>query len=207
MTRARRYKNVTLVVLIALFAACTAATPTPAPTPSPTRTRTPYPTYTPYPTLTPYPTYTPLPPTPTLTPLPTLGIGDAVRAPRWSVRVVKAEPTLEFETYYLKEDARTRMVVVTIEYTYLGGRETIFSPESVLLVYTGSEGLTGWARTPVLYRGEVNTDLVSFKESTIAVHIAPGTTRVERFIYEFPKEYTSFRLYFPETESVAVTLE
>ena len=113
---------------------------------------------------------------------------------------------MAFETFYLKEDAPNQLIVLTIEYTYHGAAETDFSPESVVLVYTGSEGLTGWARTPVLYRGEHSASVVSFGDSTLTIYVQPGITRVERWVYEFPKEYTSFCLLFPETEAIVINV-
>lgn len=77
---------------LAVFGACTSATPTPAPT------YTPYPTYTPaarpapQPTYTPEPTYTPVPPQPTYTPAPTVVIPPTpTAAPGLQTLVVSAD--------------------------------------------------------------------------------------------------------------------
>ncbi|MBL7182904.1 MAG: hypothetical protein ISS50_00475 [Anaerolineae bacterium] len=202
--------GLTLVALLLVGCGMPAVTPTPVPTASP------YPTYTPVPTATPYPTYTPLPPTPTPTAVPltatptpvsTPTVGDTVIGSHWKVKVVKVETGDEFGPRGFEEDARNHFVIVTLEYTYLGAGRAEFFPESVVLVYTGSTGLQGWAQTPILHRGEFSSQVVDFTEDVAVNYLDSGDTRTEVFVYEFRDTYTDFRLYFPETQAIAISLE
>jgi hypothetical protein len=175
-------------------------------TPTPDPTYTPLPTLIPYATLTSYPTYTSIPPTATPTITPTPKVGDTVVGPRWKVKVVKVETATEFGDYYLEATSNHRFVIVTLEYTYLGPGKAEFIPESVILVYTGSTGLTGWAQTTSLYRGEISSEVIDFDETARVYYLESKTSRTEAFVYEFNKDYADFRLYFPEIQPIAIKL-
>lgn len=170
-------------------------------------TATSYPTLTPYPTSTAYPTYTPIPPTATPTQIAPRSVGQTVIGPRWRVRVTKAESGTEFGTFYLTEDATTQMVIITLEYTYLGSESTSFYPESVVLVHTGEERLRGWARNPALYQGQYSSHVVDFTEEVTTQFVNSGDTRTEIFVYSFNKDFTSFLLYFPETTPIVIDID
>jgi hypothetical protein len=202
-------KKITMVlgmclILSVSLTACSDLVTTSTPYP----THIPLPTLTPYATLTPYPTYTPIPPTATPTTAPTPSVGDTVVGQRWKVRVAKVETGDKFATYAItKVGAKTHLVIITLEYTYLGAGKAEFSPESVLLAYTGSAGLTGWAQTPRLYKGELSSEIVDFDKTARLFYLESNTGRTETFVYQFNKEYTDFRLYFPETMPIVVKLK
>ena len=98
------------------------------------------------------------------------------------------------------------MVIVTIEYTYLGQGRAEFSPETVVLMNTSTVGLVGWARTAELYQAEDNSRIVDFDKESLTNYLDSGETKTEVFIWEFPGNYTDFRLFFPETEAIDITL-
>jgi len=145
--------------------------------------------------------------TSTPTPASTPTIGDTVIGPHWKVKVVEVETGDEFGPFGFVEGTKNHFVIVTLEYTYLGPGRAEFFPESVVLVYTGSTGLQGWARKTTLYRGEISSHVVDFREEVVVNYLDSGETRTETFVYEFRKEYADFRLYFPETEAIAISLE
>lgn len=142
----------------------------------------------------------------TATPASTPTVGDIVIGPHWKVKVIKVETGDEFGPFGFEEGTKNHFVIVTLEYTYLGPDRAEFFPESVILVYTGNTGLKGWARKTALYRGEISSQVVHFAEEVIVNYLDSGETRTETFIYEFRKEYTDFRLFFPETEAIAINI-
>ncbi len=195
----------------ATFEAIPTDTPTLTPVPS-TSTPTPTSTHTPTPipptatsTATSTPSPTPIPPT--STPISTPTVGDTVIGSRWKIKVTKVETADEFGTYYFKEDSANHFVIVTLEATYLGSETREWFPESVLLAHTGNDGFTGWVRIPNLYKGMFSSQITDFSEMVTVNFAQPETVLKETFLFEFPKDYTDFRLYFPETEAIAISLE
>jgi hypothetical protein len=124
---------------------------------------------------------------------------------RWAVKVTAATTAEEWETFYVDAGSTNYMIVVTIEYKNLGKEAVSFSPESVVLVYTGTEQ-TGWGQTPALHKSGGSTIVTEFKTDSVMYLIATGEARVDTFVYEFPRGYTEFTLYFPETPAVVLTL-
>jgi hypothetical protein len=146
------------------------------------------------PTSTPYPTYTPYPPPPTAPPA------------RWDVAVLASEGTLEFGDFYIPEGSTTRLIHLTITYTYNGPGSAEFSPETLTLMNDSGTGFQGWAKPPVLYRADGQTNILDFANDSVIHNLASGTTRTEDFVWEWPTEYDQFRLFFPETEAIDVSI-
>jgi len=161
-------------------------------TPMPTYTSVP--TYTPLPTYTPFPTYTPLPPTAT------------IESERWDVKVISAEGAREYGTFYVEGEGLTRMIVLTIEYTYTGTGRAEFSPESAVLVYSGTIGFTGWSKTPILYQSEDTSQITDFSEESLVIRVDAGETRTDTFVWVFGADYTDFWLLFPESDAIDVSI-
>lgn len=162
--------------------------------------------WTPVPTLTPYPTFTPLPIPPTSTPITNQKLGDDVIGARWKVKVIKAEAVAEYETWSFPSGSKNHMVILTVEYTYLGSEDINFYPESAVLAYVDTDGFTGWSRTPRLYRGE-NSGITDFDTSATTKYVRSGDTFTDTFIYEFPNDYRNFIFYFPETLPIEVQVK
>ena len=162
--------------------------------------------WTPVPTFTPYPTFTPLPIPPTSTPISNQKIGDEVIGTHWKVKVIKAEGATEYETWSFPSGSQNHMVILTVEYTYLGSEDINFYPESAVLAYVETEGFTGWSRTPRLYRGE-NSGITDFDTSATTMYVRSGDTFTDIFIYEFPIDYKNFIFYFPETLPIEVQIK
>jgi cytochrome c5 len=182
------------------------STYTPLPTLTPKSTYTPLPTLTANSTYTPYPTYTAVPPASAPTQAPLAAVGDTVEGGNWRVTVTQAETGDEFGPYYFDTGATTHFVILTLEYTYLGSERRVFTPESVVLVYTGS-GLTGWTETPALYQGESYFEVTNFAESAVAFNMFSGDSRTEQFAYDFPIPYTDFVLLFPGLPGIVIDLD
>ena len=144
---------------------------------------TPPPTATLAPTATPYPTY------------------------RGSVKVVSAEGVAEFGTFYMPSGSTGRLVLLTIEYTNTGQDKAEFSPDTVILMNKTASGIVGWGRTPALYRAESTSRIEDLDEEAFLNFVDPQDTKTEVFAWEFPKSYTSFRLYFPEAETIEVSIK
>jgi hypothetical protein len=144
-------------------------------------------------TATPYPTYTPFPPT--ATPKPDL----------WSVKVNSVTTAGEFGTYS-PTDENMRFIILSIEYTYRGEEAVAFFPES--LVLTDMTGMhIGWSRTPSLYQGDGNTNIILFTSDTVMSQISPGKTVNDIFVWIFPKDRSKFQLFFPESKALEISLE
>jgi len=148
-------------------------------------TSTPYPTYTRYPTFTPQPTQSP---------------------PRFEIRVISAEATLTFETFYIEEGSTTRMIHMTILYTFNGPGTTQFSPETVVLMNRSGTSLRGWGRVPEIYRSEASGSTFDLREVSTLTTLSPGTSYTDDFVWEWPTQYTDFTLYFPESEPIEVSI-
>lgn len=153
------------------------------------------PTATPYPTYTPLPTYTP--PPPTATP----DAGD------WEVDVISAESSLEFEDFFIPEDGTNTLIIVVVKYAYEGPGRIQFSPESVVLTYTGSEKFMGWSQTADLYQSEGDSQVVDFSEQALLNTLNPGDAKTDTFVWEFPRSYKNFILLFPSAEPIEVTIK
>lgn len=161
--------------------------------------------WTPVPTFTPYPTFTPLPIPPTSTPISNQKIGDEVVGTRWKVKVTKVETASEFGTWNFPAGSTNYFVIVTVDYTYLGSEKISFYPEGVTLVDVGTE-LTGWSRTPRLYRNE-NSEIIDFSVDSKVMILKSGDTHIDTFAYEFPNYYKEFILYFPETLPIEIQVK
>lgn len=195
-TALRRYSVQLILILIALStSSCGGVNVSLGTTATPIPTYTSVPTYTPPPTYTPFPTYTPLPPTATIEP------------ERWDVKMISAEGTREYGTFYIEGEGLTRMIVLTIEYTYTGTGRAEFSPESVVLVYSGTRGFTGWSETPSLYQSEDTSQITDFSEESLVIRVDSGETRTDTFVWQFFKEYTDFWLLFPESNAIDVIID
>lgn len=140
------------------------------------------------PTSTPYPTYTPYPPA------------------RWEVTVLSSEGTLEFGDFFIPDGSTTRLIHLRITYTYNGPGTADFSPETLTMMNASGIGFNGWAKPPVLYRAEGQTTVLDFANDSVVNSIATGTTLTEDFVWEWPTEYGEFRLFFPETEAIDVSI-
>lgn len=162
--------------------------------------------WTPVPTFTPYPTFTPLPIPPTSTPISNQKIGDEIIGARWKVKVTRAETTNEFSDWSFPEGSTNHFVTVTVEYTYLGSEKISFYPEGVVLANVGANSLTGWSRTPRLYRNE-NSEIIDFQEATKVLILQSGDTFIDTFVYEFPIDYKEFILYFPESLPIEIQVK
>lgn len=152
------------------------------------------PTATAYPTHTPLPTYTPLP-----TSLPA----------RWDVKVLSVITLQDFDGATPKSD-ESRWIIITIEYTYQGLGSVAFSPESLILMNITTDAPSkyyGWSNPTLRYQPENISTSISFDKKASMIDISPGTTRVDRFGWIYPKELTNFRLFFPETEAIDITVE
>jgi hypothetical protein len=148
------------------------------------------PTSTPYPTYTRYPTFTPQP---------------AQSPPRFEVRVISAEEIQHFGDFYIPEGGATRMIHMTILYTFNGPGTAEFSPATVVLMNrTGS--LRGWGRVPVIYRSEASAATFDLREQSTLTALTSGTSFTDDFVWEWPTQYTEFSLYFPESEPVEVNI-
>lgn len=124
----------------------------------------------------------------------------------WQVTVTSAESTEEWDEFYVDADSDNYIVVVTVEYRNLRNASVDFAPESVLLVYTGTDE-SGWAQTPALHKASDSSVITDFWEESIVYQVEAGQARTGTFIYEFPRGYTEFALYFPETVRIPVLLE
>jgi hypothetical protein len=185
------------------------AEPTQPPTAVPTETPVP-PTFTPRPTKTPPPpTPTPEPtePPPTSTPAAPPTVGDTVVGPYWQVQIQDVELSQEFGDYS-QNDETFQFIIITAEVTYLGaeGSEGQYSPEAVVLMQVGPSD-TGWSKRAILYRGENSSQIMFFDEVSLLNYMDAGESRTETFVFTFPKRFTDFRFYFPETPAIIVDLE
>lgn len=162
--------------------------------------------WTPVPTFTPYPTFTPLPIPPTSTPISNQKIGDEIIGARWKVKVTRAETTNEFGDWSFPAGATNHNVIVIVEYTYLGSEKINFYPEGVVLANVGANSLTGWSRTPRLYRNE-NSEIIDFSTATKVLILQSGDTFIDTFVYEFPIDYKEFILYFPESLPIEIQVK
>jgi hypothetical protein len=148
-------------------------------------TSTPYPTYTRYPTFTPQPTQSP---------------------PRFEIRVISAEAVQNFGDFYIPEGSTTRMIHMSILYTFNGPGTAEFSPETVVLMNRSGTNLRGWGRVPALYRSEASGATFDLKEESTLTTLSPGTSFTDDFVWEWPTQYTEFTLYFPESEPIEVNI-
>lgn len=189
-------KTIGVILATLLLAECGApSTPIP-PTATPYPTLTPYPTVTPYPTNTPFPTYTPLPST--ATPVP----------PAWNVKLTSVTTNTQFGDYEVTDKGtKTQFIIITLEYTYQGQERVTFSPESVVLAYTGQEGFTGWAKLPTLYRPDDSSNDIDFDTAAQAKYLSTGANHTDVFVWQFNKDYKEFMLYFPGTDVIEITVE
>jgi hypothetical protein len=151
---------------------------------------------------TPIPTETPIP-----TPVSFAEVGDTVISPNWEVKVLEVRTDSEFETmHFSDQNTTTHFVIITLEYTYLGSKTIKWSPEGIILVHTG-ERLEGWSRTPTFYQTEFSTSLTNFTEDVIFISARPQVPEIATLVYRFPQDFVDFRLYFPETTGVSITLD
>ena len=120
--------------------------------------------------------------------------------------MISAEASLEYGEFFIPEDGKNRLVIVTIEYTYLSQGRAEFSPESVVLMNTSILGYVGWAKTADLYQAEGSSRIVDLDEESLTDYVDSGETKTEVFVWEFPRNYTDFRLFFPEAEAIDITL-
>jgi len=121
----------------------------------------------------------------------------------WDVKVLSASVADEWQTYYVDADSTDHMIVIELAFTNLRRETVSFSPESVILVYTGLDE-TGWTETPALHKSANSTQVIDFYEESVMYSVAPGETRKDTFVYEFPRSYVEFTLYFPESEAVPI---
>jgi hypothetical protein len=124
----------------------------------------------------------------------------------WGVKVISARSVEEWDTFYVDADSTNYMIVIEIEYKNLRPNAVQFSPESVVLVNTGTDE-TGWGETPALHKSGSSTQITDFTEESIMYTLAGGESRADTFVYEFPRGFSDFRLYFPESEAIAITLD
>lgn len=204
------------VLILLSFAGCALVAPTPTPMPTltaqptytPPPTFTPPPTQTPLPTLTPLPTATRVPPTETPTPTPfvTPKTGDTVKGEFWRVKIVKVETADSFSSFS-PTNADSQLLIITADVTYLGPPERgMYSPEAISITHIGAdqEGFTNHVRT---YRAENSALLTDFSNESLMLTVKRGETRRETFVTVFPKSFSEFLFYFPETQAIAFTLE
>jgi len=154
-------------------------------------------TATPYPTYTPFPTFTP--PPPTATPVPE----------RWSVKVISTTKAQTFGNWFLTEDKKAEIIIVTIEYTYMGQEMTEFYPMSVVLLFPDGSTYPGFGITAFYYQPESNVNVRNFmKEGATLTFIKPGQTKTEKFGWELLSSGDlKFRILFPETKPIDITIE
>jgi hypothetical protein len=124
----------------------------------------------------------------------------------WGVKVTSARSAEEWDEFYVDADSTNYMVVIEIEYKNLRPSATDFSPESVVLVHTGLDE-TGWGQTPALHKQGDSTQITDFEEESVMFSIASDESHADTFVYEFPRGFTEFLLYFPETPAIAIKLE
>jgi len=162
-------------------------------------------TQTAAPTITPYPTFTPLP---AATPITAHKIGDEVIGARWKVKVTKVEMLKEYATFSPRLDT-SRMIVLTVEYTYIGSGKIEFYPESAFLVLVGDASglLSGLTLTPTLYKSETASDVVDFSVNSKTLILKSGDNYADKFVYIFSEEYKNYLFYFPEMLPITITVK
>ncbi len=124
----------------------------------------------------------------------------------WQVTVVSAEATDEWDEFYVEPDSENYIVVLTVDIRNLRNTSVQFAPETVVLAHTGPEE-TGWAQTPALHTTNDSTLITDFWEDSVVYELAAGQTRTDTFVYEFPRGFTEFDLYFPESVGLPVSLQ
>ncbi len=162
-----------------------------------------YPTYTPYPTSTPViPTFTPGPPK-------FAEVGEEIASENWKMRVVSAQPVLEYGGEVLPSNDNLQFIVITVEYQYLGKYKMDFYPEAVMLVQLkDNQQAFGGIYFPKFYRNVKSKDPASF-ETTTYIQVTdpyPNDQVTGEFVYKFPKESIEFLLLFPESQPILVKL-
>jgi hypothetical protein len=100
-------------------------------------------------------------------------------------------------------------VIVTIEYTYLGRETTEFSPQSVVLLFPDNSSWPGYALAATDYQSESNNKVMNFfNQGSILTYIKPGETKIEKVGWGVGiSTDTHYRLFFPETEPIDITIE
>jgi hypothetical protein len=61
-------------------------------------------------------------------------------------------------------------------------------------------------RPPALYRAEGEATILDSANDSVVNGVAPAPMLTEDFVWEWPTEYNRFRLYFPETEAIDVSI-
>lgn len=123
----------------------------------------------------------------------------------WEVKITSAKAADEWDEFYMDADSSNYMIVIEIEFRNMRQDAVQFSPESVVLVHTGAEE-TGWGQTPALHKSGSSTQITDFYSESVMYSVAGGESRADTFVFEFPRGYTEFLLYFPETAPIVINV-
>ena len=144
-------------------------------------------------------------PTPTTTPVSTPTPGDTVVGDHWQIKVTDVAAAGNFSAWS-NTNRSYQYIILTVEVTYVGpGNAGTYSPQAVQLMNTGAVD-EGWSKKADFCKGEASSKITYLEEAQSLLSIEKGVTRTETIVWDFPKSYHHFLLYFPETQAIAISV-
>lgn len=136
-------------------------------------------------------------------------IGDTVTNANWQVKVLGVSTDKAYETVTPDDPENFHFVIVNMEVTYIGPKDReVYSPESIVLmnITEGSGADLGWSNKMVIYQSDDSTNFTYFQQESIMLSVRKDVPSLFKIAVLFPKRFTEYLLYFPETEGFDINL-